>query len=149
MPKGYPKNGINKGWIKKGEHRGIKTELKKGIHPKTQFKKGERISKNTEFKKGQVPINKGKIGNITGMWKGKNATCQAKHQWIIYHYGNPKKCEDCGLIGEKIKGQWNIDWSNIDHKYYRNRRHYIGRCKICHEKYDIKFNNKYKNGRPK
>lgn len=30
MPSGYPKNGINKGWFRKGEHPSSETEFKKG-----------------------------------------------------------------------------------------------------------------------
>jgi len=76
-------------------------------------------------------------------YKKEGATSAAKHQWIIYNYGNPPYCEDCGKVGVKVNRQWNIDWSNIDHKYKRERDNYIGRCKNCHEKYDQIYNNKY------
>ena len=50
MPKGIPKNGINKGWFKKGEHPSKKTE----------FQIGEHRSIDTEFKKGIIPWITGK-----------------------------------------------------------------------------------------
>lgn len=55
MPKGIPKNGINKGWFEKG------------IHPKTEFKKGHK-SWNKDKKLHYNVWNKG-----TQQPKGKNA----------------------------------------------------------------------------
>ena len=49
MPKGFPKNGINNGWIKKGEHRGTKTEFKKGMV--ISLKKRQMISERTKGEK--------------------------------------------------------------------------------------------------
>ena len=47
MPKGIPKNGVNKGWIKLGQR----------ISPKTEIKKGQHLSSITEFVKKQIPHN--------------------------------------------------------------------------------------------
>lgn len=66
MPKGYPKNGINKGWIKKGQRLSPATELKKGVVPLTCFKKGHTPwSKDKKFPYqprpkmlGHIPWNK-------------------------------------------------------------------------------------------
>ena len=70
-------------------------------------------------------------------WKGENASVDSKHIWIRNHYGNPPECEDCGKMGEKVNGQWNIDWSNVDHSYRRVREDYTGRCSSCHRIYDL------------
>jgi len=80
-----------------------------------------------------------------GMWEGEKAVYSSKHCWILRNYGNPTHCEDCGLIGKKGKRSWNIDWSNVDHKYRRKIEDYVGRCRSCHMKYDYKNNlrNKY------
>ncbi len=88
------------------------------------------------YDNGGVAPMKGKIKEKNPSWKGENALYSAKHRWIRRHYGNPDKCEDCGTIGNKVNGRWNIDWSNIDHKYRRNREDYSGRCHECHDKYD-------------
>jgi len=88
-------------------------------------------------------------------WKGENASVASKHRWIITYYGNPPKCEDCGMIGKKtgkIIKQWNIQWSNCDHKYRRVREDYRGRCQKCHWKYDghaEKLSKMMKGKRPK
>ena len=72
------------------------------------------------------------------LWKGNKADVHSIHQWIIYNYGNPKKCVDCGKVGERVKRNWNICWSNKDHKYRRVKKDWKGRCQKCHMQYDIK-----------
>ena len=61
MPKGFPKNGENKGWITKGQRIGLATEFKKGKRNSlsTEFKKGV-INYVPFFTKGFTPWNKGK-----------------------------------------------------------------------------------------
>lgn len=49
MPSGIPKNGINKGWFKKGDRHSPDTEFKKGHEPIAGFKKGN-ISWNKKEK---------------------------------------------------------------------------------------------------
>ena len=58
-------------YFKKGEHASIKTEFKKGEHPKTEWKKGQHVSIKTEFKKGHT-LRLGK------KWKVKD-TSNYKH----------------------------------------------------------------------
>lgn len=104
----------------------------KGKHPKS------------EFKKGTVPWNKGLRGVQSDekhpMWKGERVGYFPLHMWIFRKFGHPEKCEDCGKLGEKFNKRWNIDWSNSDHKYRRERNDWSGRCKSCHKLYDIKNN---------
>jgi len=88
------------------------------------LKKGMKGNKNG-FKKG----NKVK-------WKGNDVGYFGVHVWMVKTYGNPERCEDCGVKGKKIGRRWNIDWSNIDHKYRRVREDYVGRCHSCHKVYD-------------
>lgn len=58
MPKGIPKNGINNGQFKKGNLFGKR--FQKGIIPKTAIKKGEHRGMKTEFKKGGIAPMKGR-----------------------------------------------------------------------------------------
>lgn len=44
MPTGIPKNGINTGWFKKGQHYSLATEFKSGNKPIAGFKKGNKIN---------------------------------------------------------------------------------------------------------
>jgi len=96
----------------------------KGFGKEFGFQKGHKINDNDKSYE----------------WKGEKASYRAKHHWIEKHKGKPKKCEHCGKIGEKIKGRWNVDWANIDHKYRRVLADYIGLCKKCHGKYDKENN---------
>lgn len=71
-------------------------------------------------------------------WKGVKASYISKHWWNIKWWGNPKRCEHCGLKGRRINGHWNIDWANISGTYLRERSDWLGLCRKCHIKYDGK-----------
>src|SRR3990167_10280217 len=58
MPTGIPKNGINKGWIKKGNRLGLKTEFKKGVIPWNKNKIGW-LKHTEEWKKEMSKKMKG------------------------------------------------------------------------------------------
>lgn len=126
------KVGYFKGKKLSEEHK-INIGLGLKLHPATNpIKKGEHRGINTEFTKG----HKRNLGENHGFWKGEEAKYGAKHAWIRSRKGNPVSCEDCGLIGNKVGHRWNIDWSNVDHKYRRVIGDYNGRCSSCHKKYD-------------
>lgn len=95
--------------------------------PNQGFKKGNRLGELNKGRRGQVPWN----------WKGENAEKPAIHIWVKSKKGKPMFCIDCGKVGKEIKGNWNIHWSNIDHKYRRVLEDYVGRCAMCHCLYDI------------
>lgn len=110
MPKGIPKNGVNKGWTKKGQ----------------------RLSTNTEFKKGQTPFNKGKehlVNENHPMWRGDEVKYAGIHMWIARRFDKPKNCENCG--SERY-----IEWANISKEYKRERNDWIPLCNSCHQKWD-------------
>lgn len=67
------------------------------------------------------------------LWKGKDASYQAKHSWIIRHFGQPDTCEHCKKSG--LKGKF-INWANISGKYLRKRKDWLRLCVRCHFKYD-------------
>jgi hypothetical protein len=83
MPKGIPKNGINKGWLKKGHQPSEETKLKIGAYSK--LKKNnlgkkqsaewkENISKGLKGHKRSLEtrlnMSKGQMGEKGSQWKG-------------------------------------------------------------------------------
>ena len=67
MPKGIPKNGINKGWIKKGSKMSLNTRLKM-----SKNRNGKKHSKLTKDKiRGKLILyKKGRIREKSSGWKG-------------------------------------------------------------------------------
>lgn len=98
--------------------------------------------------KGTVPWNKGvkgvmkawnkgvKMPQTTGLnnygWKGEEASYTAVHKWVNLKKKKPSNCEKCGKAGNRYQ----IQWSNIDHKYSRNLNDYNALCVSCHKKHD-------------
>ena len=135
MPKGIPKNGINKGWFKKG-----KTSWIKGKHPIAWNKGLKGRQKNHNISGLKAGWNKGlKMPKITGeknyQWKGDKVSYRALHKWVIKNLGKAQKCKHCGKEKTTAKS---IQWANKDHKYKRNLTNWIALCASCHKKYDIK-----------
>jgi len=65
-------------------------------------------------------------------WKGDDVGYWGVHDWITKHYGQPTKCEVCGLDDPKRK----YHWANLDYKYKRNIKSWKRMCVSCHRKYD-------------
>ncbi len=65
-------------------------------------------------------------------WKGDKVGYYGVHDWITKHYGQPKKCEKCGLNDENRK----YHWANISLNYLRNRTDWKRLCVSCHRLYD-------------
>ena len=110
MPKGIPKSGTNKGWIKKGQ----------------------RLSPDTQFKQGQEPFNKGKEhmpNELHPMWKGEKVKYAGLHMWIARHKDKPNNCQECG--SDRF-----IQWANISGEYKRDLDDWIALCNSCHQKWD-------------
>lgn len=77
------------------------------------------------------------------LWKGKDATMTAQHQWIYRRLGQPQECSFCGMNDPNRK----YHWSNISGKYLRDVGDYQRLCVPCHKKYDLARIKKTKNGR--
>lgn len=71
-------------------------------------------------------------------WKGDEVGYFGVHDWITKHYGQPKKCEVCGLSDCDRK----YHWANLSQKYKRDITDWKRMCVPCHRKYDYSFNNK-------
>ena len=81
MPKGIPKNGINKG----------------------RFKKGMKPNPNT------IKASKERSEEKNPSWVGDSIGIKGVHQWVNKWNGKPKICEVCGTIKAK-KYEWaNVD----------------------------------------
>jgi len=140
MPKGIPKNGINKGWFKKGENpteqqlKNLKLGRYKGKNKgNTAWNKGKENCFSPETILKMSKAKKNKIGTNNNAWKGNDVSYSGLHYWIKKYLSQPTKCEHCkkdGLTGRKI------GWANKDHKYKRNLVDWIRLCASCHKIYD-------------
>ena len=133
MPKGKPKNGINKGWIKKGqqlskETRDKMSKAKKGKAPH-DFNPSI-ISKMVESAKIRAKRELGKR-----YWKGSRKDYMALHHLIRSKFGKPNKCEDCKRV---IFLSRNIHWANKRGNYSLERKDWKRLCVECHFNFDRK-----------
>lgn len=83
------------------------------------------------------PIN---IGKNNGMWKTKNITLGALHQWLRSRKPKPKLCEECNKTEP-------YDLANISGEYKRDVNDFEWLCRRCHMFKDGRlkiFNTKYK-----
>ena len=65
----------------------------------TKIKKGEHKSVRTEFKKGDL------VGEKSPNWIGDLVGYHGLHYWVVKNLGKPNKCEHCGTITAK-KFEW-------------------------------------------
>ena len=51
-------------------------------------------------------------GDKNPLWKGNKVGYSSQHSWLKRNFGNPLKCEQCGKLGAKNKGnKWDIQWA--------------------------------------
>ena len=89
-----------------------------------RFKKGEHKSINTEFKKGTIENEK------HPGWKGDKVGYHGIHKWLTRKLGQPKKCDECGEKDSTKRFEWaNIsglykrdfsDWKRLCKKCHNN-----------------------------
>jgi len=107
MPKGFPKNGVNSGWFKKGDPSNCAWYGRKRLETT-----GERHPR----------------------WKGIDADYSAKHRWIYKLLGAPTKCENCGK--DELRGH-KIHWASVSRKCERVVSDWVRLCVSCHKLYDL------------
>ena len=93
------------------------------------FTKG---SKHTELAKMKISESLiGKFAANSRRWKAESASYEAKHMWVLKHYGKAKKCEQikCGY-----KNPSRYEWHNLSGLYNRERFDYVQLCPSCHRK---------------
>ena len=158
MPKGIPKNGVNKGWFRKGklawnDKKNIKIcpicnrEFKSSPWWKRKYcsqkcydkwQKGKHHSPGTEFKKGR----KEPKGQDSPNWKGGRTSFNKRERnslrfknWrkVVFERDN-YTCWICGLIGHKLHPHHLKDFAN-----YLKLRFVINNgmtlCEFCHRVY--------------
>ena len=74
------------------------------------------------------------LRNNRRRWKGDLASYQAKHMWIINHYGHADRCENKECTFKEPK---RFEWANVSGKLKRNRDDYLMLCCSCHRKWDM------------
>lgn len=88
-------------------------------------------------------VYKTRSGEQTNSWKGDKVKYSGIHWWLKATYGNPNKCEKCGVGGKKTGRKWNIEWAKLEHKdYERKRENFWALCVKCHVSYDGRKPNK-------
>jgi len=132
--KGIPRNGINKGWFKKGSSVNLGRKRPDMV--------------NNDFRKGLPSWNKGLIGFIDKIhrqkmidalpkgdthwkWKGDEVGYQGVHKWITVTLGKQNRCSFCGTT--EIR---KYHWANISKEYKREITDWVRLCVPCHRKYD-------------
>lgn len=79
-------------------------------------------------------VARGLVCDKNPNWKGRGVSYKGVHRYIETNYGKASDfiCSMClGASGSKTK-----NWSNIDHKYTRDRDKWAVLCKKCHSRYD-------------
>lgn len=71
-------------------------------------------------------------GTKNAKWKGVDASYEAKHMWVKYHYGKPQECEHCGTTKKRM-----YHWANISKECMRDRSDWLRLCVPCHKRFDL------------
>lgn len=103
MPKGIPKNGINKGWFKQGQpswNKNIPMREETKIKS-SEAHQGHKLSEETKLKmKGRIPWNKNTKGVMPIPWN-KDIIGKDSHAWIDGRSFEPYSVE----FDKKLKRQ--------------------------------------------
>ena len=81
-----------------------------------------------------VCLNRARLGEKHGMWKGKNVGYSALHTWVKRRLGKPAFC-----AFNKEHNNRGLQWANKSHQYKRDLSDWVSLCISCHKKYDLKF----------
>lgn len=114
----------------------IPKEIKNCKHCGTSFEVEKNRRTTYCSKKCYIFFSKTRTGDRNHLWKGDKVEYFQLHKWICKNWGNPEKCELCFRKGEKEGRAWNIEWSNKNGLYRRDRNDWWGLCVKCHRKYD-------------
>lgn len=76
-----------------------------------------------------------KPNELNHNWKGDEVSYRGLHDWVRRHLGKAKKCNFCGIVGNREK-RILIEWASKSHKAKRDLSDYISLCVPCHRKYD-------------
>ena len=100
-----------------------RTRFKKGQNAWNKDTKGLTVANNGSFKKGRYADERHPF------WKGDEVGYSALHSWVKRKLGEPKKCEMCGLVGNR-----KFEWANKSGKYKRDLKDWLRLCTPCDRK---------------
>jgi hypothetical protein len=107
----------------------IKNKYKSQIKQKTCSHHCQLIG--NKYRLGKMPANAWKKGETSGPanvnWRGANPSYGALHDWVSYHLGRPKLCENCNSVDHT-----RYEWANISGEYRRDLIDWVRLCKTCH-----------------
>lgn len=110
-----------------GKH--IKNKYKSQIKQKTCSHSCQ--LKNNKFRVGKKPANafssEQTIGSNNINWRGADIKYGSLHDWVRYHLGKPKKCENCFMAEH-----WRYEWANVSGEYKKDLDDWVRLCKTCH-----------------
>ena len=89
---------------------------------------GKKHSPEARERMRQAHLGKN-LGPEHPLWRGEQVSYTNLHRWIERHKPKTGTCSDCGE-------QRRTQWSNVDHRYRRERDAYVERCASCHKLYD-------------
>jgi len=149
MPKGISKNGINKGWYKKG-HRNIDEiekrrleSIKKIVKSSKEIERVRQMGLNSKGRKRPDAKPPHFYGNKSSNWKGDKIQYYGLHSWIRKTFGNACRCENTNCIYPKktkhgiLLKPKRYEWAlKTNKKYTRNKEDYLQLCTSCHRLYD-------------
>ena len=75
----------------------------------------------------------GKVGKSARRWRGIDASYEAKHMWIIEHWGKAVRC----TIDNRHRAK-RYEWHNITGEYKRDVMDYAQLCPSCHRKLHLR-----------
>ena len=86
----------------------------------------------------KIQFQRFKDETVHPKWKGDRVGYYGVHDWITKHYGQPKKCENCGLNNLNKK----YHWANLSGNHLRDIKDWKRLCVSCHRLYDYGKTNK-------
>ena len=115
---------------------------RRNIAKESPEKRAERMVRVIESRNRNgrwLPPRLGKVGPLDPVWKGEDATYNAKHRWIHKHWEKTGQCEQCGAQplprpGTRLKMA--TQWANLSGEYHRDRADWQELCVSCHRKLD-------------
>lgn len=80
---------------------------------------------------------RGRTGDSHPSWKGRDATYNSTHRYLLNHKPRTGTCEHCGARPDPYKGKTTgTDFANVSGNYLRQPDDYIELCRSCHTKLD-------------
>jgi len=116
----------------------------KNPNSRNGFKKGHKLGLGYQHtKEARLKISNamlGKTAEKSRPWKGNSVSYSGFHNWLVFTFGHPLECENCGIEGhfKKKNGYYSLHNAlKKGRKHSRDINDYLGLCPKCHKRYDI------------